>query len=185
MFNIIAANKLNGLTNPTKRNENVTSKFLNQDVNHYDNNVLRPHTPDELTRLEDRKVTANKFANEIKPHEEELKLTPLTENELPRKVEVFCKLNREMIDATPRRETELPNRKEKLLSPILTAISNFNLAKKLHRENLEHNPLPDTITDRLYRKMQMQRQGEPGLAMEDKHFATGKIFLAIYCLFSF
>lgn len=64
-------------------------------------------------------------------------------------------------------------RKTRLLSPILAAISNFNFAKKLHRENLEHNPLPDTITDRMYRKVQMQRQEEAGLSLEDKHFSTG------------
>ncbi|XP_008191580.2 uncharacterized protein LOC103312526 isoform X2 [Tribolium castaneum] len=58
-------------------------------------------------------------------------------------------------------------------SPIIAAIKNFQLAKKLHRENLEHDPLPDTITNRKYRQLQMQRSQEPGLALKNENFATG------------
>ncbi|KAL1506711.1 hypothetical protein ABEB36_006024 [Hypothenemus hampei] len=62
-----------------------------------------------------------------------------------------------------------------IVSPIMNAISNFNLAKKLHKENLEHNPLPDTITNSIYRKLQMQRilDKDPGLALSDENFACG------------
>ncbi|XP_076274320.1 uncharacterized protein LOC143205121 [Rhynchophorus ferrugineus] len=68
-----------------------------------------------------------------------------------------------------------PRKKSALLSPIIDAISNFNLAKKLHRENLEHDPLPDTITNSIYRKLQMQRvqDRDPGLTLDDKNFACG------------
>lgn len=61
----------------------------------------------------------------------------------------------------------------RMMSPIIDAISNFNLAKKLHKENLEHDPLPDTITDSIYRKLQMQRHldKDPGLMLDDKNFA--------------
>ncbi|KAK5643552.1 hypothetical protein RI129_007397 [Pyrocoelia pectoralis] len=54
-------------------------------------------------------------------------------------------------------------RKDKriITSPIIAAIRNFDLAKKLHKENLEHQPLPDTVSDALYRKFQMQRHREP------------------------
>lgn len=59
-------------------------------------------------------------------------------------------------------------------SPIIAAIKNFQLAKKLHRENLEHDPLPDTITNLKYRKLQMQRSDkDPGLALNNENFATG------------
>lgn len=122
-------------------------------------------------------ITSNEFTDANNTNEENIKIsqdkftTQLFHNELPRQVENASKLSTEMID----NRTETHTR-GKLLSPILTAISNFNLAKKLHRENLEHNPLPDTVTDRLYRKIQIQRQKEPGLSMQDKHFATGKLF---------
>lgn len=71
-------------------------------------------------------------------------------------------------------------KEKRLLSPILAAISNFNLAKRLHKENLQHKPLPDCVTDSMYKKLQMQKeQQEPGLSLEDKHFATGAIFLLV------
>lgn len=67
------------------------------------------------------------------------------------------------------------HRKEKDVSaPYLAASKNFALAKKLHKENLEHVPLPDTITDALYRKVQLDREGdEPGLVLKDGNYATG------------
>ncbi|GJQ74979.1 hypothetical protein Trydic_g9604 [Trypoxylus dichotomus] len=60
-----------------------------------------------------------------------------------------------------------------LPSPYLAAIKNFILAKKLHKENLEHVPLPDTITDAMYRKRQMMGDSEPGLLLKDGNYATG------------
>lgn len=59
-------------------------------------------------------------------------------------------------------------------APYLAASKNFALAKKLHKENLEHVPLPDTITDALYRKMQLHQEcNEPGLVLKDGNYATG------------
>lgn len=59
-------------------------------------------------------------------------------------------------------------------APYLAAAKNFVLAKKLHKENLEHVPLPDTITEALYRKMQMDKGcTEPGLLLKDGNYATG------------
>ncbi|KAI4463790.1 serine/threonine-protein kinase rio1 [Holotrichia oblita] len=60
-----------------------------------------------------------------------------------------------------------------LPSPYLAAAKNFILARKLHTENLEHVPLPDTITDAMYRKRQMMGDSEPGLMLKDGNFATG------------
>ncbi|XP_050299108.1 uncharacterized protein LOC126737997, partial [Anthonomus grandis grandis] len=75
------------------------------------------------------------------------------------------------------KDTMVTNSEERkktgILSPIRTAISNFVLAKKLHKENLEHNPLPDTITDSIYRKLQLQRMLEPGLTLPDENYACG------------
>lgn len=107
------------------------------------------------------------------------RLGPQPEKDVSKEVEDFCNQNKEMISAV--RNCEVENKKKgRLLSPILSAISNFNLAKKLHRENLEHNPLPDTVTDRLFKKIQMQRQQEPGLSLEDKHSATGKVLVCTF-----
>lgn len=64
--------------------------------------------------------------------------------------------------------------KEETPPHILNTIANFNLAKKLHSENLEHEPLPDTLTDALYRKLQMQKYvKDPGLALKDSPRVTG------------
>lgn len=58
--------------------------------------------------------------------------------------------------------------------PVPDAVANFNFAKKLHKENLEHEPLPDTVTDALYRKLQMQKScADPGLALSESPQVTG------------
>lgn len=64
--------------------------------------------------------------------------------------------------------------KQRTPSPVLDAIRNFDLAKKLHKENLEHEPLPDTLTDALYRKLQMQKfEKDPGLSLPESAKVTG------------
>lgn len=99
---------------------------------------------------------------------------PQPEKDINAEVKELCDLNKEMKNARYLGKQWTGNKKEKrLLSPILAAISNFSLAKKLHKENLEHNPLPDTVTDNMYKKLQMQKAQEPGLALEDQHNATG------------
>lgn len=45
--------------------------------------------------------------------------------------------------------------------------------QKLHKDNLEHHPLPDTVPDAMYQKMQMEREAEPGLALKEGNFASG------------
>lgn len=105
--------------------------------------------------------------------------SPEPEKDISKEVEEFYALHKDMVNLeyNPNGKKVSPKEsgKERLLSPILAAISNFNLAKKLHKENLEHNPLPDTITDKTYRKMQMQRRDkEAGLAIKEKNYATGK-----------
>ncbi|XP_060530451.1 uncharacterized protein LOC132704458 isoform X2 [Cylas formicarius] len=79
--------------------------------------------------------------------------------------------DKEMVKCNPTSQRLNQN----LLTPIIDAISNFSFAKKLHRENLEHFPLPDTITNAMYRKLQMQKLQEcdPGLVLDDKPFACG------------
>ncbi|XP_045468965.1 uncharacterized protein LOC123676792 isoform X2 [Harmonia axyridis] len=56
---------------------------------------------------------------------------------------------------------------------IRDTMSNFLLAKELHRQNLDHNPLPDKICHTQFQRMQMMRDQEPGLALEEGDYATG------------
>ncbi|PSN51055.1 hypothetical protein C0J52_01525 [Blattella germanica] len=49
-----------------------------------------------------------------------------------------------------------------LIPPLGGAYSNFQIARKLHRENLEHKPLPDTVQDALYKSLQANKIPHPG-----------------------
>lgn len=81
------------------------------------------------------------------------------------------------IEFSPQNNNDNKNNsnRKKVSSPIVAAIKNFQLAKKLHKDNLEHDPLPDTITNSFYKKMQMLRNQnkDPGLALNEENFATG------------
>lgn len=57
--------------------------------------------------------------------------------------------------------------------PLIPAYCNFQAAKKMAQENLEHQPLPDSIMDRAYRKMQAQGFLNPELALDIEPIATG------------
>ncbi|KAJ9590608.1 hypothetical protein L9F63_016378, partial [Diploptera punctata] len=49
--------------------------------------------------------------------------------------------------------------------PLAGAYSNFQIAKKLHRENLDHKPLPDTVQDSLYKCLQTNKLPHPGKSL--------------------
>ncbi|XP_037934217.1 uncharacterized protein LOC119668696 isoform X2 [Teleopsis dalmanni] len=61
---------------------------------------------------------------------------------------------------------------ERCPSPIVPAYANFELAKRMHSENLDHQPLPDCVADLAYRKLQISG-GQPGLGLEIDPVATG------------
>lgn len=46
--------------------------------------------------------------------------------------------------------------------PLASLSSNFQIAKQLHRENLQHTPLPDTVDDTFYRALQTKRMPHSG-----------------------
>lgn len=71
-------------------------------------------------------------------------------------------------------EERLAEMQESETGPIRDTISNFQLAKELHRQNLDHNPLPDKICHTQYQRMQMLGEGEPGLALEEGNYASGE-----------
>lgn len=57
--------------------------------------------------------------------------------------------------------------------PLIPAYCNFQTARKMAQENLEHQPLPDSIMDRAFRKMQAQGIVNPELALDVEPIATG------------
>ena len=68
------------------------------------------------------------------------------------------------------RITEKPN--ERSPSPIVPAYANFELAKRMHSNNLDHQPLPDCVADLAFRKLQITG-ANPGLALDIEPIATG------------
>lgn len=57
--------------------------------------------------------------------------------------------------------------------PLIPAVYNFQTARKMAQENLEHQPLPDSIMDRAFRKMQALGVANPELALDVVPTATG------------
>ncbi|XP_043659284.1 uncharacterized protein LOC122623950 [Drosophila teissieri] len=66
--------------------------------------------------------------------------------------------------------TEKPN--ERCPSPVVPAYANFELAKRMHQDNLDHQPLPDCVADLAFRRAQIAG-GHAGLALEIDPIATG------------
>lgn len=62
---------------------------------------------------------------------------------------------------------------DKLSPEVAMAMGNFQIARKFHTENLEHKPLPETVTDAMYRKYQLDGHPCPGIALEDEPEVTG------------
>lgn len=57
--------------------------------------------------------------------------------------------------------------------PLIPAYCNFQAARKMAQENLEHQPLPDSIMDRTFLKMQAQGLLNPELSLNVEPSATG------------
>lgn len=66
--------------------------------------------------------------------------------------------------------TEKPN--ERCPSPVVPAYANFELAKRMHSNNLDHQPLPDCVADLAFRKLQITG-ANPGMALDIEPIATG------------
>lgn len=74
--------------------------------------------------------------------------------------------------------TEKPG--EWIFEPMVPASWNFQAARKMHVENLEHQPLPDSIMDKAFRRVQAQGSLNPGLALDVSPTATGERFKREY-----
>lgn len=57
--------------------------------------------------------------------------------------------------------------------PMVPASWNFEAARKMAVENLEHQPLPDAIMDKAFRRVQAQGARNPELALNVFPLATG------------
>lgn len=58
--------------------------------------------------------------------------------------------------------------------PLIPASCNFQMARRMAQENLEHQPLPDSIMDRAYLKLQAKGFANPELALDVEPKVTGK-----------
>ncbi|XP_023725262.1 uncharacterized protein LOC111874200 [Cryptotermes secundus] len=63
-------------------------------------------------------------------------------------------------------KTRPPTPPTGLKPPLAGAYSNFQIAKQLHRENLQHRPLPDTVDDKQYRALEANRAPYPGKGLQ-------------------
>lgn len=77
-----------------------------------------------------------------------------------------------------REVTEKPGEQNTI--PLVPANCNFLVARKMHVENLEHQPLPDSIMDKAFRRLQALGATNPELALNVIPTATG-----IYIMFVF
>lgn len=76
------------------------------------------------------------------------------------------------IERTMRQEvSEKPGESNTI--PLIPAACNFQAARKMAQENLEHQPLPDSIMDRTFLKMQAQGLLNPELSLNVEPKATG------------
>ncbi|XP_053681919.1 uncharacterized protein LOC128732652 [Sabethes cyaneus] len=57
-------------------------------------------------------------------------------------------------------------------SAFVPAVCNFQTARKMAQENLEHQPLPDAVMDIAFRKAQVAGSANPGVALEVGPYAT-------------
>lgn len=64
--------------------------------------------------------------------------------------------------------------------PIIPAYCNFEAARRMAAENLEHQPLPDSIMDRTYLKMQALGMANPELSLNVEPTATGLMTLLTF-----
>lgn len=84
-----------------------------------------------------------------------------------------------LVELTERKEiekmrfevTEKPNGNNAI--PIVPVVRNFQSARRMAQENLEHQPLPDSIMDRAYRRMQARGDLNPELALDVTPICTG------------
>lgn len=108
-------------------------------------------------------------------NERESKRREKTENILTEELDNFpeTKLNEKMRQEV----TDKPGGNNTV--PLIPAYCNFETARRMAQENLEHQPLPDSIMDRAYRKLQAQGVRNPELALDVFPTATGELIVGL------
>ncbi|XP_053676303.1 uncharacterized protein LOC128726513 [Anopheles nili] len=76
-------------------------------------------------------------------------------------------------DGLPRHQRALGAQSAATKSQFIPAICNFQTARKMAQENLEHQPLPDAVIDIAFRKAQAAGFPNPGMELSVGPYATG------------
>lgn len=143
------------------------------DQQHHSRSILEEKSPVRLPELNELYVERPK--NELNENGE-LRGCCETEQRSPDD-NSFAELIDQLpqIDKTMRNEvSEKPGENNTI--PLIPAYCNFQAARKMAQENLEHQPLPDSIMDRTFLKMQSQGLLNPELSLNVEPQATGLYF---------
>jgi hypothetical protein len=73
------------------------------------------------------------------------------------------------------RSSSSRRREDRAKSAFAAAFHNFETARKMAQENLDHQPLPDAVLDKKYNELQAQGDRYPGLSLDVKPITTGVI----------
>lgn len=144
------------------------------DQQHHSRSILEEKSPVRLPELNDLYVEKPKNDIDLKPCDQKgcYEAERASPNSLTELIEQLPQIDRNMSQEV----SEKPG--ESNTVPLIPAACNFQAARKMAQENLEHQPLPDSIMDRTFLKMQAQGLLNPELSLNVEPTATGifKIF---------
>lgn len=150
------------------------------DQQHHTRSILDDKSDVQLPQLNDLYVEKLKSAKE--PLENVVKYCDLTDGKVHsnRRSPNECSIAKEIdelpeIPRTERRMNQEVSEKpgENNTIPLIPAACNFQAARRMAQENLEHQPLPDSIMERAYLKLQAQGFTNPELALDVEPRVTG------------
>lgn len=142
------------------------------DQQHHSRSILDDKSPVHLPELNELYVERPIKSNELNGNIEARGCCE-TEHKSPKENSIVELLEQlPQIDKTMRHEvSEKPGENNTI--PLIPAYCNFQAARKMAQENLEHQPLPDSIMDRTFLKMQSQGLLNPELSLNVEPQATG------------
>lgn len=144
------------------------------DQQHHSRAILDAKSAVRLPELNDLYVERPK-SNEIEVNSGDVRRCCETDQRSPKDNSLT-----ELIDQLPQIEIAMRHEVsdkpgEHNTVPLIPAYCNFQAARKMAQENLEHQPLPDSIMDRTFLKMQAQGLLYPELSLNVEPTATGKL----------
>lgn len=83
------------------------------------------------------------------------------------------RVNLEPIERSMSRTSSTKLRDERCKTAFKAAFHNFQTARKMAQDNLDHQPLPDAVLDKKFNELQAQGDLHPGLSLGCKPIATG------------